>query len=176
VSDLRRIIATARGPRDTRVEILRFLDVHPDALLRTCLEGHLTASAAVVDRERGAALLVLHRKLQRWLQPGGHADGDDDLARVARRECIEETGIEGLEVVGTAIDTDVHAIAARGDEPAHLHLDVRFLVLAPPGCEPVLNDEVDAFAWVTPDDLDDAGLALDDSTKRLLRAAFSVAQ
>jgi len=167
------MIATAGGPRESRVQILRFLDAHPDALVRTCLEGHLTASAAVVDRERGAALLVLHRKLQRWLQPGGHADGDEDLARVARRECVEETGIDGLEVFGTAIDTDVHEIPARADEPAHLHLDVRFLVFAPAGSEPVLNDEVDAFAWVTAGELDDETLALDDSTKRLLRAAFA---
>ena len=73
----------------------RFIDAHPDALHRSCLEGHLTGSAAVVDPSTRQVLLLFHAKVQRWLQPGGHADGDGNLARVALREAEEETGIDG---------------------------------------------------------------------------------
>ena len=169
--DLRTLIAAAPGPDDARAAMLAFLDDHTDALMRTCLAGHFTASAAIVDPSRDAALVVFHRKLQRWLQPGGHADGDADLARVARREAKEETGIIGLRLVGGPIDLDVHEIPARLDEPAHLHLDVRFLVVTPPGAEPTLNHESEAFRWLTAAELDDP--LLDASTRRLLRAALS---
>ena len=79
-------------------------------------------------------LLLFHAKVQRWLQPGGHADGDGNLARVALREAEEETGIAGLRVLTPAIDLDVHVFHhARRAEPDHLHLDVRHLVVAPAG-------------------------------------------
>jgi 8-oxo-dGTP pyrophosphatase MutT (NUDIX family) len=165
---LRTTISAAAGPDVVRARILRFIDAHPDALHRSCIDGHLTASAAVVDRERSAALLVLHRKLGLWLQPGGHADGDADLAAVALREATEETGIVGLQVVGGPIDLDVHEIPAHGDDLPHLHLDVRYLIVAPSGSEPAPNEEVDGVKWVTPDELD----GLDGSTVRLLRQAF----
>ena len=102
-------------------------------LHRSCLAGHLTGSAAVVDPSTRDVLLLFHAKVQRWLQPGGHADGDGHLARVALREAEEETGIEGLRVLMPAIDLDVHVFHnARETEPDHLHLDVRHLVVAPP--------------------------------------------
>ena len=77
-------------------QVLQFCEDHSDALHRTCLAGHLTGSAAVVDPGRNAALILHHVKLDRWLQPGGHADGVADLAEVALTEATEETGIEGL--------------------------------------------------------------------------------
>jgi 8-oxo-dGTP pyrophosphatase MutT (NUDIX family) len=173
------VLATARaqvseagGSAATRQEILDFLDAHPDALLRSCVLGHLTGSAAVVDPQRQRALLVLHRKLGRWLQPGGHADGDGDLAGVARREASEETGIIGLTVEQPALDVDVHEIPPTGNEPSHLHLDVRFLVVAPEAAVAVANDESLALRWVTAGEVDDPALALDESTKRLLRSAL----
>jgi 8-oxo-dGTP pyrophosphatase MutT (NUDIX family) len=165
-------VADAGGTDAVRARILAFIDDHPDALLRTCVAGHLTGSAAVVDPARDRALLVLHRKLGRWLQPGGHADGDGDLAAVALREAEEETGIEGLAVIAPAIDVDVHAIPAIGADPEHLHLDVRFVVVAPEGAQPVANHESLALRWVGVAELDDPALALDASTKRLLRAAL----
>lgn len=137
-----------------RHRILEFLDSHPDALHRACEEGHLTGSALVVDPTTREVLLLFHAKVQRWLQPGGHADGDADLAHVALREAQEETGIGGLRVVTPAVDLDVHTFHhTGGTEPDHLHLDVRHLVLAPPGAQPVGNHESEHIRWVAPDDL-----------------------
>jgi 8-oxo-dGTP pyrophosphatase MutT (NUDIX family) len=135
-----------------RKRIQAFCAKHSDALHRSCLEGHLTGSALVVDPQRKQALLLHHAKLDRWLQPGGHADGDGNLAAVALKEASEETGIPGLRVVSPAIDIDVHHIPARGDEPEHLHLDLRFLVLAPAGAEPAHNHEALGARWVHADD------------------------
>ncbi len=136
---------------ETRRSILEFCAQHPDALHRSCLAGHLTGSALVVDPSRNASLLIHHAKLDRWLQPGGHADGDGDLGRVALREATEETGLTGLSLVLPAIDLDIHEIPERGAEPAHLHLDVRFLVLAPPGAVADHNHEALDAQWVTAD-------------------------
>lgn len=153
-----------------RREILEFLDAHPDSLHRSCQEGHLTGSAVVVDPGSGRVLLLLHAKVGRWLQPGGHADGDGDLARVALREAEEETGIVGLRVLTPAVDLDVHVFRARAaDEPDHLHLDVRHLVIAPPGATAVINHESDGARWVDEEDL--ASLGVDDGTVRMVRAA-----
>ena len=150
-----RTLVAGGAPAGARDQILAFLDVHPDALERSCRPGHLTASAFVVDVHRRCALLLHHRKLRRWLQPGGHADGDPDLARVALREATEETGIGGLVLARPdPVDLDVHEIAARPAEPRHLHLDVRFLVLAPPGSVPRGNDESTGLRWVPFGELD----------------------
>jgi len=81
-----------------RDRILAFIDEHPDSLVRSCKLGHLTASGLLIDHAGERALLTLHRKLGRWLQLGGHVDGDGDLAAAALREAIEESGIDAIEV------------------------------------------------------------------------------
>jgi 8-oxo-dGTP pyrophosphatase MutT (NUDIX family) len=134
--------------------MLAFVDAHDDALHRSCAEGHLTGSALVVDPTSREILLLFHAKVQRWLQPGDHADGDGNLARVALREAAEETGIDGLRVATPAFDLDVHLFhSATSSEPDHFHLDVRHLVLAPPGSTGVANHESSGLAWVAVDDL-----------------------
>lgn len=151
----------------TRDRILSFIETFPDdAHRRSRLEGHLTASSLVVDAEMHRVLLLHHRKLGRWLQLGGHCDGDANLVSAAWREAVEESGIPDLEIVPTVIDVDIHEIPARPGEPAHLHLDTRFLIIAPPGAEPVANHESNALAWMTPDDI--AALQVDDSVQRLI--------
>ncbi|MGH9187510.1 MAG: NUDIX hydrolase [Acidimicrobiales bacterium] len=165
----RRHVEAAPGPEPERARILAFLDQHPDALERACLPGHLTGSAAVLDAEGRRALLLLHAKLGVWLQPGGHADGMPDLAVVALAEATEETGIRGLHLSPVPIDLDVHHVAPPGEGP-HLHLDVRYLAIAPPGAEPVGNHESHDLRWITRPEID--GFPTDPSTKRLLRAAF----
>jgi 8-oxo-dGTP pyrophosphatase MutT (NUDIX family) len=157
----------------TRAAMLAFVAEHPDALVRSCEPGHLTGSALVVDAVADRTLLLHHTKLQRWLQPGGHADGDANLPGVALREATEETGIEGLSVVVPAIDLDIHRVESRHD-PAHDHLDVRYLVLAPAGAAAVGNHESTALAWVGPEDL--AGLDADPGTVRLVHVGLALAR
>ena len=96
--------------------------------------GHFTASAWLVSADGERVLLTHHRKLGRWLQLGGHADGEIDLPLVALREAQEESGLSGLTVERDIYDIDRHQIPARGDEPAHWHYDVRYVVRAGP-CE-----------------------------------------
>lgn len=138
-----------------RTQVLDLLDEHGPALAdRATAPGHLTGSALVVDAGRQRVVVLLHTKLRRWLQPGGHADGDHELAAVALREATEETGLEGLEVLVPAIDLDVHRLDHRDALGSHLHLDLRFVVLAPEGAELEGNHESLDLRWVTLDELE----------------------
>lgn len=114
---------------------------------RANLEGHFTGSAWLVSGDGNRVLLMHHRKLGRWLQPGGHADGDTDLARVALREAGEESGLVGLVGEGDIFDLDRHQIPARADEPAHWHYDVRYVVRAGDSETLLANEESLALAW-----------------------------
>ncbi len=155
-------------------EILAFIERHPDPFDRRIVEGHLTGSAVVVSAAGDQVLLLFHRKLERWLQPGGHAEaGERDGETVALREAREETGIEGLALHSSAprpLDVDVHPISARGDEPAHRHLDLRYLVVAPGGAT-LRRQAAEArdLRWFTWDEL--STLDLDPGLRRALRAA-----
>ena len=122
-------------------------DADGDRWRRERRAGHFTGSAFVVSEDGRRTLLMHHRKLDRWLQPGGHADGERDLAAVALREAEEETGLTGLVVDPAIFDLDRHAIPARGDEPEHWHYDVRYVVRATAGEEVVPNAESLALAW-----------------------------
>jgi 8-oxo-dGTP pyrophosphatase MutT (NUDIX family) len=111
--------------------------------------GHFTASAFVLSPERDALLLIHHRKLDLWLQPGGHVEAEDeDLIAAARREVLEEVGIPALKLLRPGIfDVDIHAIPARPDEPAHEHFDVRFLFSASARTL-AAGEEIVAARWV----------------------------
>lgn len=115
---------------------------------RRRLAGHFTGSAWVVSADGQRVLLTHHRKLGRWLQLGGHADGDPDLARVALREAEEESGLTDLVVEPAIFDLDRHAIPARGEEPEHWHYDVRFVVRATGSEAFAVGEESLDLAWV----------------------------
>lgn len=102
-----------------------------DCFERSCPPGHITASAWILSHDRQHFLLTHHRKLGRWLQLGGHADGDPDLRSVALREAREESGMDAFEFLDDdPLDLDVHVIPARSSEPRHEHHDIRFLLVA----------------------------------------------
>jgi 8-oxo-dGTP pyrophosphatase MutT (NUDIX family) len=157
--------------------ILDFVGRHPRPFERGILEGHLTGSAIVVSAGADRVLLLHHRKLDRWLQPGGHADPGETLGEdVALREAREETGIEGLLLHPTAprpLDVDVHAIPARGPEPDHNHLDLRYLVIAPRDAALVPAEaETRELRWVPWDEVE--ALRPDHGLRRALAKAKAV--
>ena len=163
--------APDEAQRAVRERMLAFIDAHPeDAHRRTCLPGHITGSALVLDHEERRALLTYHRKLGRWLQLGGHADGDANLAGVALREAVEESGIADLAIDPAPVNLDIHLIPSRPGEPEHLHLDTCFLVRAGPGAAPRMSEESLDLRWFAPRDLD--VVETDDSVRRLFRIAF----
>lgn len=131
--------------------IERFNDLltMPDAFYRTARPGHFTASALVVDFAFSRVLLVEHRKLGIWVQPGGHADGNTNLEQTARREVAEETGIQNCRCDGTILDLDIHPIPARPGEGAHHHYDVRFLFIAESGQKLIISDESTDLKWIS---------------------------
>ncbi len=144
-----------------------FVAAHANAFERTLQAGHVTGSAWIVDRLGTAAVLAHHRKLGKWLQLGGHADGDRDVRRVALREAREESGLVSLAPASDTIyDIDVHAIPARGDEPAHAHYDLRFAFFGDPAEQPRANHESHAVAWISL--LEIERYAIDDSVRRLV--------
>lgn len=155
-----------------------FVRRHADPFDRRIAEGHLTGSALVVSARGDRVLLVHHRKLHRWLQPGGHADpGETSGEAVALREAREETGIEGLALHPEAsrpLDVDVHAIPAHGGEPAHDHLDLRYLVVAPEGAPLVRSaEEASDLRWFAWGELE--ALDLDLGLRRALRKVRAIA-
>jgi 8-oxo-dGTP pyrophosphatase MutT (NUDIX family) len=128
---------------------LAFVTAHPDCLLRTCLTGHLTGSAWIVSPDRRRTLLTHHRKLGKWLQLGGHADGDPDLLAVALREAREESGLSRLLPADTRLfDVDRHWIGGRDREPGHWHHDMRFMIEADPAQPLTISVESRELAWV----------------------------
>ena len=154
--------------------IRAFLRAHPgDAHLRSQLEGHLTGSGFVLDATRTQLLLLLHGRLHRWLQPGGHGEGEIDPLQIALREIEEETGLRDLKPLGDGLfDVDVHGIPLRPGEPAHLHLDLRYAFVASVSAAPRLSHESRALRWFP---LDAPPEDADDSLRRALRklAVFS---
>lgn len=170
VARLRRHAVRAEPGGETAMlaEFFPFMAAHPDCLWRTCRAGHLTASAWIVDAARTRTLLTHHGKLGRWLQPGGHVDGEPDLAAAALREAREESGLTRLRLVSEEIfDVDRHRIPAHGPEPEHWHHDVRFLVEADP-VEPLkISGESKELAWVSLDEV--TRLNTEESLARMVR-------
>lgn len=141
-----------------RHAVLAFLDARPDACLRACVPGHITASALVLDHDGEHALLTLHPRMGRWVQLGGHCEPDDEsVLAAARREATEESGIAGLTIEPQPVALHVHPITCSLGVPTR-HLDLQFLVRAPEGAEIACSDESLDLRWwslnALPDDSD----------------------
>jgi 8-oxo-dGTP pyrophosphatase MutT (NUDIX family) len=159
----------ARYPNDSHVmACMAFLEQAERPFDRDHQTGHFTGSAWLVDPAGQHVLLTHHRKLNRWLQLGGHADGDSDLAAVALREAHEESGLTGLCVDPVIFDVDKHWIPKRHDEPGHWHYDVRYVVRAHAHEAFVVSDESLDLAWMPIRTLaEDEGV--DESLRRMAR-------
>lgn len=155
-----------------------FVAGHADCLLRTCLPGHITASAWILSPAADEVLLTHHRKLGRWLQLGGHVDGEARIELAALREAQEESGMLEFAFLPVAsqelvpLDLDVHTIPARANEPQHEHWDVRFLLQAAPDQPLVLSAESKELRWVPVQEL--GRLTTEPSVLRLQHKAAAV--
>ncbi|MEV6023485.1 NUDIX hydrolase [Streptomyces sp. NPDC052036] len=149
------------GQEELRQVYLDHLATHPDGMWKACRDGHVTASALVIDPERDRVLLTLHGKLRMWLQMGGHCEPSDaTLAAAALREATEESGIAGLALLpGGPVRLDRH------HTPCAWHLDVQYAALAPAGAVEAISDESLDLRWFA---YDEVAAVADDSVVRLL--------
>ncbi|CAL9586597.1 NUDIX hydrolase [Streptomyces sp. enrichment culture] len=160
------VLKDHRGQDELRQVYLDHLAAHPDGMWKACADGHVTASALVIDPSRGRVLLTLHKKMRMWLQMGGHCEPvDETLARAALREATEESGIEGLDLLpGGPVRLDRH------HTPCAWHLDVQYAALAPAGALEAISDESLDLRWFPY-----AGVAdvADESVVRLVEATLA---
>ncbi|MGW4755873.1 NUDIX hydrolase [Streptomyces chartreusis] len=148
---------------ELRRTYLEHLETHPDGMWKACGDGHITASALVIDPSRGRVLLTLHKKLRMWLQMGGHCEpADETLAAAALREATEESGVTALSLLpGGPVRLDRH------HTPCAWHLDVQYAALAPAGAVEAISDESLDLRWFAYDEVADVA---DESVLRLLEA------
>ena len=152
-----------------------FVERNENFFSRSLGEGHLTGAAWIVDVRRGAVVLLHHAKLDKWLQPGGHVEGDEEIQATALREALEETGLNGIRPIGDRIfDIDIHSIPARKEEPAHFHYDVRFLFEGDSSIEPIQSSESRLVQWVPLERLED--FTTEESVLRLARRYRSLSK
>lgn len=126
-----------------------FVVEQPHCFERSLSMGHVTGSAWLVDMTQTKTLLTHHRKLNMWVQLGGHADGNSHVQDVALQEAYEESGLSALQLVSPDIfDLDIHEIPARKHEPAHLHYDVRFAIQSMNEDSFQVSEESHDLAWI----------------------------
>ncbi len=130
-------------------KMIDFVRVNSDCFERSLNIGHITGSAWIMDKAHENVLLMHHRKLNRWFQPGGHTDGQSDVLAVALKEAQEETGLAEIEILSSSIfDIDIHLIPENPKEAAHYHYDIRFLFVANVNSPLQINAESKNLSWV----------------------------
>ena len=172
-----------RYPEEAAVveKISSFVDANTDCFSRELAVGHITGSAWILDSTGTRALLTHHKKLNIWVQLGGHADGDPNVEQVAYREAIEESGLAGLEFVDQELfDIDIHQIPARDHEAAHYHYDCRFLFRTV-DYHYIVSDESHDLLWVPLADMcsvttEPSITRMVDKTQKLMEASSSGAK
>lgn len=153
---------------EMRERMRTFIEGNEECFERSFAPGHITASCWIVSARRDQALLTWHKRLNRWLQMGGHLEASDrSLLEASLREAREESGLQSVRPLAAAIfDLDVHPIPERKNEPAHYHYDVRFLLEADPTEPLVVSEESRDVAWVSLSGI--ATLNSDASIQRML--------
>lgn len=142
--------------KDTVDKFIRFISDFDDCFERTQIYGHITGSALVTDKDMKKVLLTHHKKLNKWLQLGGHADGNPNVIEVSKREVIEESGINDISIPYENIfDIDVHVIPARKEEPEHYHFDIRYLFLTNSNEHYIVSGESHDLKWIPIDHVKD---------------------
>jgi 8-oxo-dGTP pyrophosphatase MutT (NUDIX family) len=176
LAELRAHPADDETERASLDRLIAFVSEAPDPLSRSASTSHVTGSAVVVSPDRERFLLVRHRRLGRWLQPGGHVDPEDaSVLAAALREAREETGAQDvIPAPGGLLDVDVHAIPAFEDRPAHIHYDVRYLATSRSTSLTAEESEVTSVAWLTLAEAVSRGI--DASLERSLRKARTRSQ
>ena len=149
-ADARAVLASWDHPdpvqRALRDDYIAFIDTHDDAVWRRCLDGHITASALVMNASRTRVLLTLHPKVGRFIQLGGHCEPtDESLREAARREVREESGIDDVRMSAAPIRLDRHGVPC-GGRPSE-HLDVQYLAVVPDDAIAVMSAESDDLQW-----------------------------
>lgn len=137
--------------KEEKIFIPQFLDLLTSdrCYFRDHLPGHITGSAWIVNEAKTHVLLVHHVKLGKWLQPGGHADGDENVMRVSVKEATEETGLKNLSLLTPNIfDIDIHPIPTRKDFPEHLHYDIRFAFVSSLESTLQVSNESHDVKWI----------------------------
>ena len=127
--------------------VVQFMRENDDCFERSNLAGHLTGSGWIVDDSYSHCLLIHHKKLNRWLQPGGHADGNQNIQQVALKEVEEETGIKDILPVAGIFDVDVHLIPGHKGIPEHYHYDIRYLFITSKQTPLMISDESNDLKW-----------------------------
>lgn len=129
--------------------MISFINKNHNCFDRELEQGHITGSGWLLNKNGDKALLMHHMKLDKWLQPGGHADGNSDILAVAIKEAQEESGINAIEAVdGSIFDVDIHAIPENSKDKAHFHYDVRFLLQVKSDEELSNNGESKELRWI----------------------------
>ena len=153
--------------------ITTFVSAHENFYSRELSVGHITASAWIVDEAQSHALLLHHGKLNKWLQPGGHVEEDADILSASMREAREETGVDVKPHSEKIFDVDIHEIPVRPNEPAHLHYDIRFLLIADKAAPLLVSSESKDLAWVALSEIET--LTQEESVLRMARKSLDLA-
>jgi 8-oxo-dGTP pyrophosphatase MutT (NUDIX family) len=143
----------AEEEREYKARMLRFVEENPDCFERSLEEGHITGSSWLLNKSGSKALLLLHAKLDLWVQPGGHCDGNPDVLETSLKEAREESGIFSIAPLSDEVfDIDIHLFPAKGSQKEHFHYDVRFLLQVTSDEELVPNSESKEMRWIGRDE------------------------
>ena len=145
---------------------ISFIKSNNDCFNRN-IKGHITGSAWLTD-DKDRVLLTHHKKLNKWLQLGGHCDGNPNVPQVAKREAIEESGIYKLQFKSDRIfDIDIHCIPEHKKEPSHFHYDIRFH-LETKISDVIISNESNQLRWFKKNELISGLIKVDQSIKNMI--------